>query len=397
MQEISLTIFNRGDGGALIRVMLDEFERLYKIHVNLEILDWGPGWTKLVNCALYANGPDLSEVGSTWVMDFVRMNAVSGLSPLEMAQIGSEQDFFPTNWYSGVVKDPTGRDSVVWGIPWTADVRMAYYRRDLFEKAHIDAPLAFKHTDSLNHAIHTVQAKYPTPALALGTILSYNNLHILASWIWDAGGDLIALNGNRVAFDSLNALQGIYSYFKLGQYLPVERRKIVDIQVDQFFLSGESAVIFSGYWIVRDLALGAPIIRENMGLAAMPGASFVGGTHLLAWKHSPKREQSLMLIDFLAKHSAEHHLFPKYGLPAYVPSWQKFPLFGDAHAAALFDALQKGRSFPVSPLWGLVEKRLTDAIPIFWEKVWDQDEKDLEKTLADMIVPLARRINITLE
>jgi multiple sugar transport system substrate-binding protein len=398
MQEIKLTIFNRGDGGVLVQSILDEFEQLHKIHVSFEILEWGTGFGKLVECALYGNGPDLSEVGSTWVMDFVRMNAVNNLTPDEVMRLGSENDFFPTNWNSGVAKNMTGGEPVVWAIPWTSDIRMAYYRRDLFEKANIDPSLAFQHIDSLKQAIEVLKIQDALPALALGTLLSYNNLHILASWIWDSGGDLIAPNGNQVAFDAPNALHGMGAYFQLGQHVPIERRRIFDLQADQVFLSGEAAIVFSGFWIVRDLErMGSPIVRDNLGLVAMPGASFVGGTHLLTWKHSPKREHAILLANFLTKHSAEHNLFPTHGLPAYVPSWQKSPLFDEQYATALFNALQKGRSFPVSPLWGLVEKRLSEAIPILWEKVWNIDQNDIEKTLAEIIVPLARRINITLE
>lgn len=397
MQEIKLTIFNRGDGGEHIRRMLDEFERLYKIHVSIEILDWGVAWSRLVGCALYGNGPDISEVGSTWVMDFVRMNAVSNLTPSEVIRLGSEQDFFPTNWNSGVAKNPSSDEPMVWAIPWTSDVRLAHYRRDLFENAGIDPTHTFEHADTLNEAIHQLKLKDPMRALVLGTLLSYNNLHIIASWIWDAGGDLIAPHGVRVGFDSPQALKGMQAYFGLGRYVPEERHRIFDLDADKFFMAGEAAILFTGFWIVRDLALVAPVVRDNLGLAAMPGASFVGGTHLLAWKHSPRREQAILLADFLCKRSSEYQLYPTHALPAYVPSWQNFPLFSEPYSTAMFNALQKGRSFPVSPLWGLVEKRLTDAIPMLWDKVWETGGKDIEKTLAENIIPLARRINITLE
>src|SRR5690349_24856333 len=134
MPEIDLSIFNRGENGVLVQAMLDEFEKIHKVRVNLQLLDWEDGWTKLIEVALYGNGPDISEVGSTWVMDFVRMNAVGNLTPAEVTRLGTEKDFFPTNWNSGVAANAASGDQIVWAIPWTSDVRLAHYRRDLFEK-----------------------------------------------------------------------------------------------------------------------------------------------------------------------------------------------------------------------------------------------------------------------
>ncbi len=395
MHEIELTIFDRGDQGALIQHMLDEFEQVHKIHVNLQLLDWEAGWSKLVEFALYGNGPDLSEVGSTWVMDLVRMNAVSNISPSEMTHVGEEKDFFPSNWNSGIVATSTGQPPLIWAIPWTSDVRLAYYRRDLFEKANIDPTHVFEHIDSLTQAIQTL-AKSVTLPVALSTQRSRINLHNLASWIWDAGGDFLTSDRNQVAFDSPKSLRGMSHYFQLGKYIPANRHKVTDAEADRLFLSGEAATNFSGAWILIDPSM-APIVRDNLSVVAMPSASFVGGTHLLTWKHSRKRDSALTLIDFMVKHSAEHNIFPAFTLPAHIPSWEKIHFIAEPYFSIIIEALQQGRNFPIGRLWGLVEKRLVDTIPIIWEKVLDADGNDIETILAQNVTPLARRINMTLE
>jgi multiple sugar transport system substrate-binding protein len=397
MQEIELTIFDRGEGGRrIIQSLLDEFERSYNIHVKLQLLNWEAGWSKLLEVALYGNGPDLSEVGSTWVMDFVRMNAASNLSPVEVIRLGTEKDFFPMNWRSGVIPAKNDEGPVTWAIPWTSDVRLAYYRRDLFEKANLDPTHAFEHVDSLPTVLDALKSKENRLPLALSTQRSRINLHLMASWLWDKGGDFLTGDGNKVAFDSPEALRGMRQYFQLGEHIPATRRKMDDLEADNLFISGDAAMVFSGWWILTNTSIPTGL-RENISMTAMPGASFVGGTHLLAWKHSRKREQAFLLADFMVKHSAEHNIFPAYSLPAYIPAWKKIQFIPEPHFSVVMNALQKGRSFPIGQLWGLVEKRLTDALPIVWERVLDSDENDVEKILAEMLVPLARRINITLE
>lgn len=395
MQELDLTIFERGRDKELILPLLAEFERLHKIHVNLEMLNWESGWSKLVGVALYGHGPDLSEVGSTWVMDFVRMNAVSDLTPNEIIRLGGEKAFFPVNWRSGV-PGGEGEAQVACAIPWTSDVRLAYYRRDLFQKAGLDPAQVFAHVHALPEAIQTLKASGVDVPLVLATQRSRNDLHLMASWLWDMGGDFLTPDGSRVAFDSPQALHGMKHYFELGKHISEARRRVDDTEVDQLFIAGEAAMVFSGWWILVEPQMSASV-RSNVAVTAMPKASFVGGTHLLPWKHSRKREQAFLLADFLVKHSAEYNIFPTYSLPAYIPSWDKIDFLEEPHFSVILNAMKNGRSFSIGQLWGLVEKRLTDAMPIVWEKVFETGVDSVEQVLADTIVPLAHRINLTME
>ena len=394
MREVTLSLYDRGGGDTLvIQPLLDAFEHKHRIHVNLQLYGWHESWAKQVETALYGHGPDISEVGSTGVLDFVRMNAVSNLSPSELHLIGSEKDFFPTNWRSGVVTSPPDDQPVAWAIPWTADLRLMFFRRELLERAKVDPAVGFKDIEIIDETIAKLSGVSELP-LALTTLSTQVNLHNLASWLWDAGGDLMAPDGKSVAFDSESAMRGMHYFFRLGRYLPVELRKTDQNETDQLFISGKAAVLFGGYWVGL-AALDEPAPLPDLGISAMPGASFVGGTNLLIWKHAKEREGTLLLLNFLIKQSAEHRLFPIFGLPAYIPAWEKVDFIRQPYSTILLDALQKGRTFPVGELWGLVEKRLVDTIPMIWEKVLASSENDVDKVLADTIVPLAKRLNMS--
>jgi multiple sugar transport system substrate-binding protein len=402
MQELSLSVFNHGGrGGAieqqniLARSLLDAFERKHNIHVELEIINWHNGWARLVEMALYGRGPDLSEVGSTWVVDLVRMNALRSFSPLEMKSIGGQDDFIEANWKAGITPTPGKDQPVVWGIPWSADVRLVFYRRDFLERAKIDPAQAFKHIEELGQAVATLKACGFELPVSLSTLRSHMNIHQMASWIWDCGGDFMTPDGKRVAFDDPRALRGMRYYFGLGPYIPASHYKISDDDLDQLFFAGEAAMLFGGSWVVGDPGLNA--VQANLGVAPMPGGSFVGGSHLVAWKHSHKKEAVLLLSDFLVKHSAEHRVFPMFGLPAYLPDWAATPFMEEPYFSAFHNALQGGRSFPTSELWGLVEKRLADITPSIWEKVLASDKPDIDKILTETIIPLARLLNLSLE
>jgi hypothetical protein len=102
MPELEISIFDRGpEGNRVIRGLLNEFERKTRIQVLADFIPFRGGWAQLVNVALHHFGPDISEVGSTWVKDFVRMNAVEPFSPADIRQLGGAEGFLKLNWESG--------------------------------------------------------------------------------------------------------------------------------------------------------------------------------------------------------------------------------------------------------------------------------------------------------
>jgi multiple sugar transport system substrate-binding protein len=402
MQQISLSVFNHSgmaeEQHILMRSLLDAFEREQHIHVDVEVIDWRVGWARLVEMAIYGHGPDVSEVGSTWVMDLVRMNALNSFSPLEMGPIGSAKDFVQANWNACIAPSSTGEAPVVWGVPWSADVRMVFYRRDLLEQAKIDPATAFEHIDTVDQTLAQLKTLGHEIPISFSTLRSHMNIHNMAGWIWDAGGDFMMPDGKRVAFDDPKALHGMRYYFGLGRYIPAVHHKVFDHEVDQLFLSGQATTILSGSWAIGE-ARANQTLYSKIGLAPMPGASFVGGSHLVVWKHSVKKEAALALAHFLVKYSGKYGVFPLFGLPTYLPDWERIQFLEEPYFSAFYQGLQKGRSFPTSELWGLVEKRFSDIVPSVWDKVLNSNlnDQDIDNILAETIIPLARNLNISLE
>lgn len=398
MRQLTLSIFNHGGHGGsaqFIQPALNAFERKHNIHVELEVLNWHTGWSRLVEIAIYGSGPDLSEVGSTWVMDLVRMNALRAFSPAEMKLIGSENDFMHANWLAGITADSENQRPTVWGIPWSADTRVVFYHRDYLEQAKIDPAHAFEHVEELGQTVAALKASNIKLPVSLSTLRSNMNIHQMASWVWDCGGDFMMPDGKHVAFNGPKALRGMHHYFGLGPFIPPSHHRVSDTELDQLFYSKDSAMLLGGAWVIGDPALST--IKANLGVALMPGGAFVGGSHLVTWKHSHKNEEVLLLLDFLIKNSVEQNVFPTFGLPAYQPDWAGAPFIEEPYFSAFRSALQTGRSFPTSALWGLVEKRLADIIPAIWQTVLNSEKPDVDKILSETIMPLAKMLNLSLE
>jgi multiple sugar transport system substrate-binding protein len=397
MEEIELSIFDHGtETVAQIQALLGQLETEQSVRVHLDVLPWKGGWSKMVQAALYQDGPDVSEIGSTWISDFVKMNALSPFSPQEIRAIGGKDHFLASSWQSGTTSSGIKRSSPTpWAIPWSADTRVVFYRRDLLQQAGIDEASAFQNPERFEQTLARLKSSGVQTPLAIPTLRSRISVHSLASWVWSTGGDFISQDGAQSVFSQSKALEGMKSYFRLGRYLSKEAQGLDDSQADEMFWRGNAAVTLSGHWLLQEIRM-PPEVADNLGIALVPGVSFVGGSHLAIWKHTRQKRAAVKLISCLADSQAVLSLFPSFGLPARLDVLASPSLSEDPHYRVMSQALKTGRSFPSEHQWGLIENRLTDAVPLIWKDVLATPEPDLDEILSHHLDPLVRRIAMAL-
>jgi multiple sugar transport system substrate-binding protein len=388
MDEITLSIFNHSTAAtAQMAALLKQFEREEKIRVRLEVIPFSMGWQKLVEMGLYHVGADISEIGSTWIMDFVGMDALRPYSQEEASEITAGRRYFDSTWVGGVDQAHT-----IWGIPLAADARAVFYRKDWLQRAGVDEEIAFKGPSRFDYTLAAIQkAGCPMP-LALPIGASRNNIHSLASWVWGLGGEFLSKDGTKIEFDRERALDGAKAYFSLGRYLG-KAPLVKELDADAAFREGRGAATISGYWILHEYKHAE--VADSLGVTTVPGVPFVGGEHLVIWKHSRFQKQALILAQYLSRAQSSESLYPLFGLPVAADGWDREP-FAEPGYQPFKSALQNGRSFPPGPLWGLVEKRLHDTLPEIWNEVLAHPERTdaiVEKYLGE----LAKRLQVTIK
>jgi multiple sugar transport system substrate-binding protein len=373
--------------------LLGEFEQQYGIHVHLEVIpSWTVGWSHLMEMALYHSGPDISEVGDTWVGDLVRMEALRPFKREDVDEITQGASFFDAVWRSSTW-DEHGTPTV-YSIPLVSDVRVVYYRRDLLEKAGVNEATAFEDFEHFEKTLSSLKEKGIPMPLALPTRRSHLTIQYIASWIWGAGGDFLSPDGTSLAFDQPQALEGCKAYFHLVRYLSPEARDLEEAEEEVVFGSGKAAVLPSGFWILSNEL--APEVRKNLGVVPMPGMPFVGGHHVVIWNHSRHDSAALKLIQFLQTEEAGKVLYPWFGLPIRENGWNN-PSFDSKLYQVFKTSLLKGRGFPTARLWGLVEKRLMDVYSDIWAEVLKAPESQLDTIVETRLNNLAHRLQLSLE
>jgi multiple sugar transport system substrate-binding protein len=372
-----------------LRPLLAQFEAETGAHVNVRLLAWDTAWSTFVRAALYSDGPDLSEIGTTWVGDLVGMNALRPFNAGDVALIGKRESFFAPAWKSATQSG----DSRVWAIPWLSGARLVYYRAGLLEQAGLDPLLCFASNAALEDAIRRLaECGVPIP-WTVPTGQTHTTLLNAASWVWASGGDFLSDDGRATRFMEPAALDGLQAYFRLGRYLAGDVRTLNGLEPDAWFLKDpQTAMTVSGPW----LFCSAPerMRSERIAVALPPGPSFVGGSNLIVWKHCRNPETAVKLIRFLTRIPAQASYGQFIGLlPARLAGLQTEPFSSDPYWQTAVRGLMSGRTFPTIRLWGLVEDRLAAAFRSVWSDLLADPSADPRAALVQHLSPLARRLD----
>ena len=323
-----------------LKGMLDAFRKRTRIQVDLKVINWQDGWSELLQIALFRDGPDVSEMGNTWVGDFARMMALRPFTPSEIKQLGGSDAYLRSSWESGIIDEELD----VWAVPWLADTRILFYRRDLMKEAGIDEETAFSTHDQLVQTLEQLKEHVKIP-WSIPTQQATMTLHHVASWIWGAGGNFFTPDGRKPLFDSPEALIGLEQYFSLEKFISEAERNRNDTESDALFWQGKAATTMSGPWLLSEGGISEDI-RENIGFVSPPGVPFVGGSHLAVWKHSSRPRESFELVKFLTSEEVQDTYCRAIGLlPSKhevfsMPTYASNPFF-----QRMAERLKTGRSF----------------------------------------------------
>ncbi len=377
------------------RPWADEFEQQTHIRVHLIPINWSR--STIFDYGIYGHGPDVSEVGTSWVSSLAAIHALRPFTPDEVRSVGGAEAFLSAAWKSCL----TAEASHIWSLPWVCNSMVLYYRKDYLEQfgiAHTEEEFqkAFATHSALVDTLRRLQAAGIQYPLALWITQDWNVIHNIAPWVWGAGGEFLVPEGNRAAFNQPAALAGLCDYFNLRVFMnPAcisENNSLNQLR------RGEPAVAVEGestycYW--RDHQ---PNEMAKWGITSTPGVPFVGGTNLVIWKHTHQEDAAVKWVKFMIHKIGQRLGTPRGdGFPASLKALDHLSLAGDRFIAGFVNSLQQGRGHVSARLWGLIEERLMGVLPGIWEEVLSDSSSDVEEVLHRNLDSLAQRLNKTLE
>jgi multiple sugar transport system substrate-binding protein len=381
------------------------------LEVELKVLSWESAWQEITTAVSTGNGPDLLQLGTTWVPAIAAMDGLADLSERFSAE-GMQEAYLPASWATTMISGEPN----IYAMPWFVEGRALLYRKSAFEAAGVSPEAAFENWDTFKEALRQLQGvEVDGGKLAAFSITGKNDwsvAHNIFPWVWSAGGDVFTPDLTRAAFNSDNALQGIMYYTGLANEGLVDpsslNKSSTDVETD--FADGKTAMIVTGSWLLRDLAtprdeggLGGVVDPDDVGVAPLPmgpqgRATFIGGSNLAIFKHSEHMDEAWDVIHYLSSNEdAQLTYAEELGmLPAHQALLDSPKLTAIPGYSPFAEATQYGRSYPSIPEWGPAETTLVKVFGDIWDLASGTAGTYSEDAVRKLLDDAAREVNLFL-
>jgi N,N'-diacetylchitobiose transport system substrate-binding protein len=328
-------------------------EKYPDVTVKIEEQEWDGVVDRLNNTLNTADTPDIVEMGNTQAQQYEAAGALVDLSSVK-DQLGGD-DLLDSLAESGTY------DGKFYGVPLYAGARVVTYRKDLFEKSHIEIPTTL---DEFIAAGEKLQKDNATTPNFSGIYFPGRNWQAMLAFIWDAGGEIATQKGAKWTGElesskSVAGLDTVQSIMEKANQAPADSDDRNDFTE---FCNGEIGMLMGPGW------KGGQILGEDgcpdkmtgkLGAFPLPGSSddvaptFLGGSNLGI---SAKSKNIPLAVEFLKVITSEDFQV-EYAKNGQIPALKSLlgDVKGDEGAQAQAKAAEITRAVPNSEFWAEVE------------------------------------------
>jgi multiple sugar transport system substrate-binding protein len=399
---VTIEFWYMPNGPAPDRDMSREVERFHAQHPNITVratkLDWAEALTRLNTAAASGAGPDVAQLGTTWVGGITALGALQPFTAQQLDGLGGRGAFLQASWTSTHL---AGHPEVT-AVPWFVDVRAIFYRSDILARLHLDPRAAFANWSSFEATLARIKARGGIAALGQPGKNDWNVVHNIAPFIWDAGGDLLSPDGAEPAVDTAAAVTGVDYYQRLvGRFNSRTTLQKNSTDAQNAFADGQTAVFISNPEAVAVYEAGGKRragLRAGWATAPLPAGpkgryTFFGGSDLSIWKRSRHPAAAYEWVRFLTGDESQQRFVSAIGLwPARTAVAARAPFATEPAYKAFAEQLADGRQYPAVAAWTDLEAALQKSFSVLWDRVAasdaplprDQVDALLARTNADM-------------
>ncbi len=346
-----------GREGEVVAELIPEFERQNPgIKVDLQQIPWTAAHEKLLTAVAGRVTPDIAQLGSSWVAEMVALKALEPLDEeIAASRAVDPGDYFAGGWGGNVI------DGRTWGIPWYADTRLLFYRRDLLKAAgYSQVPQDWAGWVAAMRAIkQRGLAKY-------GVFLPINEYEPLLALAVQQPEPLLRNGGRFGNFDSRGFVRASDFYLEMFRQGLAPRATNTQISnLHDEFAKGLFAFAITGPWNIGEFKRRLPPERQDDWMTAPlpgptgPGASIAGGSSLALFARSEHKQAAWKLLEFLSQPQVQVRFFELTGdLPPRRSAWAAPLLAADPFARAFREQLERTEAPPAVPEWERIGQQM---------------------------------------
>lgn len=355
----TITIWAMGVEGLTLGKIIPKFEAANPgIKVKLQQVPWGSAHEKLITSIAGGSVPDISQMGTTWMPEFMAAGVLEVLDPyLKKSKQLKLENFFEgatgTCQYAGKT----------FGLPWYVDTRIMFYRTDILaEVGYSKFPDTW---DELYDCLKRLSERGPN---LYGMTANPTNYQEFMNFVWQNGGSVLDKNG-KVTVTSPAFVEALTFYSKLFK----ENLSLLDAggtNNRQDLASGRLPIFIGGPWEIKLIQdeFGSQLKPDQWSIAVMPKgkvsrASFIGGCNLVVFKQSRHKAAAWKFLEFVSRPEMQVEWHRLAGaLPAVKAAWE-FEFFKkDSKLQTLYQQLEYGRAPEQVSQWAQIEDRLNTRL-----------------------------------
>lgn len=342
-EEKVLNVWGMGEEVKSLSKMTGKFTKETGIEVKIQALPWSNAHDKLLTAVASKSGPDVLQMGTSWMAEFQKAGALTDMSDY----ISQYDNLNADNFYKGSV-ETTQFDGKTYGIPWAAETRVLFYRTDVLEKVgYKEAPKTWEELEDAAAKLAargkdkygiSIDAKEQT----LGFMFARQN-----------GSKLIEDNQpefNKPEF--VDAVSYLNDFIQKG-YAPKED---LGLDVSQTF-SGDDAMVpmfISGPWMAKAVKDTVPDAEGKWAIATLPAKennlSSMGGSNLTIFQFSKQKDNAAKFIEFMSRPENQlEWLKLTDALPTALKAWEDDSLKNDPIYSVFNEQLQNSEPMPLIP------------------------------------------------
>ncbi len=354
-----LVIWAMGEEGIRLEEILPQFKKENPdIEVELQQIPWSAALEKLITSIAGGILPDVAQIGTTWMSRLYVMGAFENLDKyIKNSSVVNLQNYFKGSLETCIFDDG------IYGVPWYVDVRVMYYRKDLYEKAGVKPPDSWDEIIPIGKKLTEVDKNGNVKAYAYNTAIHWQEF---CPFIWQNGGEIIDLKTKKIKLTSPEVKEAVEFFVRLKKE-NVAPPIYLGHDLVYSFRTGYYKSFFSGPWMVEVLKKQAPEINGKWSVSLLPKkktrTSFVGGSNLVIFKLSKNKEAAWKFIEFLSRPEIQTEWYKiTADLPAVRKAWEDKIFIENPILNVFKQQLEDAKSPPNIPEWEEIAEVLHQKI-----------------------------------
>ncbi len=363
-----VSVWAMGDEGKRLPEMVEDFEKEPEnIDIEVQSIPWDQAHDKLLTAVASGKGPDVVQMGTSWMPEFADAGILTDLSEY----VEKYPNLDTKNFYEGALQSNEYEGKQV-GVPWYIETRVLYYRKDLAkEVGYENAPKTWDEFLDLSTKLAARGDKF------YGIDMNLKDQFFATTYAWQNGWKFDADNAKFNTPEFKETIEYLKQFYDNGL-----TPKQSDMDITQAFKEGILPMFISGPWMIKPL--NEANIEGEWGVATLPakktGTSFMGGSNLTLFENSKNKDAAVEFISYMMDEENQMKWLEIADcLPSTKVAWENEALAGDEILSVFGEQINDANSSPMLKPWESIAQELNATL----EKIFVGGE-DLDKALGEL-------------